>query len=504
MPSDPKSGAPPVKVVSAAQLADGGPAMSGGAAALAVGGWCEDPNDRADMIALYESVAGPLLRTPTSNDYKRNIIPRLRSAFRRGELSLVPGDGQPAVWVSQAPLVPDAPPPEPPKGGAKTDPKATPAPKKELKATWKQDKAFCGDAVNLNGVGRNIGEADGEATVTAGGKTVATLKAKGTDSWDLPWTIKDVIFEGDGMPDKHEVTAELKAGGLSAKPDAPLAVQRVPDMAPAAITFARSSGRFGWTAAFKAGVKKGKVEVQQTLQIIPAWIGKWVSFNRARDGIDGWAFIKKVGAAWKYWDTAEAAADKWKALPRAIASYTVNNIFFIKSGASFVGREDATKTWPEAFPDAPDLATKKAAWLGNIHSVWDNKFAIERKDCKSGGTACCRWKLSVKVAWSDTPGDKTVYAVWAQEWERSNAKDWFLTENRLGVAAHECGHLLGAYDEYTGGAVDTATNKIENDSIMGQNLTKGFPRHLDGLRDEIKKIINAKIGRTWDFEVKDA
>ena len=109
----------------------------------------------------------------------------------------------------------------------------------------------------------------------------------------------------------------------------------------------------------------------------------------------------------------------------------------------------------------------------------------------------------MEVKWDDNAGDKLVYAIAAQDWERSNAKDWYLSEHRLGVAGHECGHLLGAYDEYTGGAIDTATNIIDNDSIMGQNLTKGHPRHLDGLRDQVKSKINGWIGRSWDFEVKN-
>jgi hypothetical protein len=52
--------------------------------------------------------------------------------------------------------------------------------------------------------------------------------------------------------------------------------------------------------------------------------------------------------------------------------------------------------------------------------------------------------------------------------------------------------------------VEPATNKIEDDSIMGQNLTKGYPRHLDGLRDQAKTKINEWTGRTWDFEIKHA
>ena len=217
----------------------------------------------------------------------------------------------------------------------------------------------------------------------------------------------------------------------------------------------------------------------------------------------GWGYINKVGSTWKYWDTSAKEGDRWKPLPRSIDSYTVNNIFFVKSGSDFVGRDNPAHKWPEAFAEPPQLEAKKKAWLENIHKVWGGAFALHRDGCQSGSSDCCRWKLRVKVEWSDKPGDKTVYAVWAAGWERSNAKDWFLTESRVGVAAHECGHLLGAYDEYTGGAVDPGTNKVEDDSIMGAKLTRGYPRHLDGMRDEIAKLINTQVSRSWSFEVKD-
>jgi hypothetical protein len=281
-------------------------------------------------------------------------------------------------------------------------------------------------------------------------------------------------------------------------------VKRVPDKAPAQVSFSRSSGIYGWTASFKIGIDKDKIKINQILQIKKAWLGKAVTFDSTLDGgLTGLAFVKKDATTWKYWDTV-ATPNKWTALPRGISEYTIQNIVFVKSGTNFVGRNSPTQVWPEAFAEPTNYAAKKTEWLANIHNVWDNKFNLFHKDCKSAVRNHCAWRIRVQVEWSDDPGDKLVYAVWAQDWERSNASDWYLTENRGGLAAHEGGHLFGAYDEYTGGAVDPATNKIENDSVMGQNLTKGYPRHLDGLRDQAKIIINGLTGRTWDFEIKDA
>lgn len=375
-----------------------------------------------------------------------------------------------------------------------------------LKATWKPDSAYCADSVKIVGESKGL-EAGSQADGTlqwSGSGALENLKGKAQNKFALPWLVKDVVFEGAAMPEKYDVNAHLSAGGLTSTTDTPLRVYRVPDQAEKAVTLGRRSGRYSWDAAFRVSLAKDRIDIKQTLQIKKAWLGKWVAFDLADDGIDGWGFIKKVGPVWKYWDFNAASANKWRNLPRPIGDYEVNQIVFVKSGSDFVSRDDPNMKWPEFFSDPTNYDQKKADWLKNIHDVWDDKFDIRHKQCKSGSKKCCAWRLRVSVNWSDAAGDKTVYAVWAQDWERSDAQDWYLTENRQGLAAHECGHLLGAYDEYTGGAVDPATNKIEDDSVMGQNLTKGKDRHFDGLRDQVKKIVNAAISRAWDFEVKAA
>ncbi len=387
--------------------------------------------------------------------------------------------------------------------GAEDAEEERPEKKKTLTARWSPLEAYCADQVNLLGTATNMDPgtaATGQGAVAKQGN-VASLKGTGHNSFTLQWRVKDVVFSGKSLPPNKQVQGKLSAGGLTATAPQPLSVKRVPDRAAAPISFARAAGKYSWTAAFRLGVKDDVLQVDQTLQITPAWLGKWVSFDKDEDGREGWGFVKKDAATWMFWDTA-ASPPAWTALPRGISENTVNNLIFIKQGAEYVARDQATFKWPEAFAAPAGYAEKKAAWLANIHQVWDDKFSLKHKECVSGAAACCSWRIRVKVQWSDGAGDKQVYAVSAQEWERSNAKDWYLTEHRVGVAAHECGHLLGAYDEYEGGAVDPATNKIEDASVMGSDLATPHARHLDGLRDEAKKLINAAIGRSWTFEVK--
>lgn len=372
-----------------------------------------------------------------------------------------------------------------------------------LEIAWDKEKARCSDAVKLEVTSQALAAGRTKAKVTSDGKQVTELEADTAEKHTFDLTVKDQPFTGAAMPEHRDFEAEAAADGMTARAPKPLRLERVPDMPLAPVSFHLTSGIYGWDAKFKAGITKEKAEISLTLVIEKAWLGKQVVFDPdpAADGKAGTFYVKKVGAAWKYWDSG-ATPKAWTALPRAIGSYAVTSIVFVKSGTKYVSRDDATVEWPEAFTDPANYDTKKDAWLKNIHDVWDDKFDLVHDDCKSEDAKKCRWRLRLKAAWHATTGDKKVYAIHAQDWERSNAKDWYLSEHRLGVAGHEAGHLLGAYDEYAGGATDPADPKIEDDTIMGQNLTKALPRHLNGLRDQLAKLVNDKISRTWKFAIQ--
>jgi len=249
------------------------------------------------------------------------------------------------------------------------------------------------------------------------------------------------------------------------------------------------------------------------MQFKKAWKGYWVSFDPAAapagDGKSGWAFVKKEGAQWKYWNEAATPA-AWADLPRAVGSYTLNGMFFVFDGTHYMQRGGSAQ-WPEAFPDSPDFASRKTHWLGKIHETWDGRFQLHRKLCPSTDHKCCTWPIKIRGEWAEDAGDKLVYGIWTQAYqnERSNASDWYLGDQRDGLGPHEFGHLLGAYDEYTGGALDPTggtggtPGPIEPNCIMGQNLPlTAKERHLNNWRDEVKKKINAWTSHTWDFEVK--
>jgi hypothetical protein len=383
-------------------------------------------------------------------------------------------------------------------------------PARTLSVQWSPAEVYCADTATMNGTAGGIAaEVTGNATIKVRERGVGTASAKGKSSFKLDWKASGVDFEPlptGKWPDKLPLIGELEADGLSAKTAKALVLKRLPDKNPEAVSFECSSPKsangeddYGWTAAFKMGVKNGTIQVKQVLQIKKAWLGGKVTFDKKKDGIkQKWGYIKKSATDWKYWDTASS---DWEDLPRAIDDYTQAKIIFKKDGKSFKSRDDGgTHTWPESFEEPTTYEEMKGKWKKNIIDTWGTQFKVAHKDCTGAGL--CAWDVEIDVDWSATAGDKLVWAIWAADWERSNASDWYLSEDRLGVAGHECGHLLGAYDEYKGGAIHPSTKIIEDDTIMGQNLTKGEPRHLDGMRDELKKKIKSWIGKDWPLEVK--
>ncbi|WP_428388462.1 hypothetical protein [Mucisphaera sp.] len=115
----------------------------------------------------------------------------------------------------------------------------------------------------------------------------------------------------------------------------------------------------------------------------------------------------------------------------------------------------------------------KDAWEAGIENTWNDKFDIIKD-----GT--WRFPIKVEVNWVDPHHTVRVRTGPA----RSTSNTWD-TEDNGNVAAHEFGHLLGLFDEYTGGALDPSST-IDGTSIMGVSPTAtGAPpksRHYEGFR----------------------
>ena len=100
-------------------------------------------------------------------------------------------------------------------------------------------------------------------------------------------------------------------------------------------------------------------------------------------------------------------------------------------------------------------------WKNGIEDRWNDKYMI-RHDGEYD------YDIIYDVSFVDTwQFGVDHYAVEVQPGpERSNMVLWD-TEDTTGVAAHEYGHMIGNYDEYSGGATDLSDPIIDTTGIMG-------------------------------------
>jgi hypothetical protein len=112
---------------------------------------------------------------------------------------------------------------------------------------------------------------------------------------------------------------------------------------------------------------------------------------------------------------------------------------------------------------------KVSRWEAAIESVWNDRFYASVDQVE----------LPVKFAIRFThfkPQHRVI--VHPGDWV-PNQHNWYIDTPGF-VVAHEIGHMLGAYDEYNGGALSPERPVIDSTSIMGGKPSQGraYARHL--------------------------
>jgi hypothetical protein len=125
-----------------------------------------------------------------------------------------------------------------------------------------------------------------------------------------------------------------------------------------------------------------------------------------------------------------------------------------------------------------EIDAVKGAWKRGIEAIWSGKTALLAAD----GT---RLPILVNV---DFDGRSPHHEIVVRRGgDRNDSLNWSL-RNDGRIVAHEFGHLLGAYDEYAGGATATAEASYDPGSVMnhepGGTLTREahFAKVLDHCR----------------------
>lgn len=128
----------------------------------------------------------------------------------------------------------------------------------------------------------------------------------------------------------------------------------------------------------------------------------------------------------------------------------------------------------------------KKRWLHEINAKWNNRFGL----ILSNGTI---YPIKFVIKFSPIKFDHHVVI---HQGKSANQHNWSI-DMASEAAAHEIGHMLGAFDEYKKGALSLQNPLVDGNSIMGRHIDSGYPypRHLALVLKDIKTELNdeAKI-----------
>jgi len=163
-------------------------------------------------------------------------------------------------------------------------------------------------------------------------------------------------------------------------------------------------------------------------------------------------------------------------------------------------------------------ATDKTNLKNAIEAHFRQEKALHRVTCARHASGCsdpvnrkcCKFEIQVLIHFydlSDTtaPDIASVVNYW-NDTERANAANWFATDypGNNWVFVHEVGHLLGFYDEYTGGATDSTpgTSWQNAQAFTIDNLMNGNPpqRLEDYYFDYFATWVGSSTGETWETQ----
>ena len=96
----------------------------------------------------------------------------------------------------------------------------------------------------------------------------------------------------------------------------------------------------------------------------------------------------------------------------------------------------------------------------DVQAKLSSKVKLRRSVCGFAAACTCIKPVKIVVSFVESGEHHTVNLY--EGAGRASASNWTRTKTRANSWAHETGHLLGWYDEYTGGAVGSSPRWLPN------------------------------------------
>jgi hypothetical protein len=380
-----------------------------------------------------------------------------------------------------------------------------------IQIEWVDREGWCSETANIRGTTQNWG--DGEnVSITVNrvnpGAQVASFQAPVSgNQFTHAWQVLEVLPPRQAGHYVERMPVNGHAEGQTTA--TPLELRFIPN--------APRTNYHSGNANFDLSAADYEMRVERDVEYVKGWGGEVVSLGASvpattgglLDGQYAWSgyrWMKQVGLTRKYWD-----GSAWQDLPAGFVLADSNNIAvgFYLDGTAYRCQQGGT--WPEAFTDwdinAADKQQKIRQWEESIRTTWTGKFDIKRRECRSSETSCCRYSVRASASFLLRAAFSTGMLVVADGNIRSSTALFFIDDPDLPMAAHEFGHYMGNPDEYDGATSldaslneDGAVNGIDEDSIMGQNMTRVKRRHFRTVCQHFGDMVRTNCGKSYTYE----
>lgn len=418
------------------------------------------------------------------------------------------------------PYLPPPPPPPPGGGGGPVIPPPG-TDRAFLTIEWVEVTLWCSEPAHLRGTTRNYPDGTKENTGVRNaddGSVQTTLDITiAGNAFNEPVQIVDMLPRKVGL--NFEESRYLIATAAGVTTPLPVPLKFIP-------TLPRTECSIGISHFFMK-VENYDAIIEGAIKYVEGFMGWLIQLGTEADWWDfgqtgvnwgpltpgsfsgnDWRFAKRDSSGkLVYWN-----GFKWKDVPATWSDPTNTRLYGIgiwREGSR--NRAQFGPDWPETIPEwtaaqRTSAATTLTSWTTSINAKWTNKFDLKRIECLSTDVKCCRYKTKAQVAFTKVAALAAKVIVLGFNDTRSNAGAWSLAGNAL-MPAHEFGHHLGNPDEYTGGVgidtsvnTDGATNGIDANSVMGQNMTVVKRRHYNTICQHLAAMVKTKTAKTYTYQ----